>query len=326
MSYKYSVIIPVYNASSTLRRCLDSLVGQTLGRAELILINDGSKDESLRICCEYENRYVEVKVIDQQNAGAAAARNAGLDAAEGTYISFVDSDDYVPDNYFDILDQAEDSDFAIYSYVRVVGDNRIPVIIPPSIIDPINHVDRVIRVVENRFASPWNKRYKRSIIEENTIRFKKDLIIGEDFLFGLTYMLCCHSSFACNDSIYFVDESSSVSVTRSAKYKPTQYAKIYEYAFPTVEQCSWDDKDRKRLLQQLDYLFCRTSFVAATHLQKTGSGEYSLKELLQGFYDQSRWAVQPLNATHALMKRCIKNKALLVYRAISFIHNRRGSK
>ena len=77
MSVKYSVIIPVYNAAGTLRRCLDSLVSQTRGRAELILINDGSKDESLIICREYEGKYPEIRVIDQQNAGASAARNAG---------------------------------------------------------------------------------------------------------------------------------------------------------------------------------------------------------------------------------------------------------
>lgn len=326
MNTKYSVIIPVYNAAGTLHRCLDSLIDQAQGRAEIVLVNDGSKDESLRICREYESKYPEIKVIDQQNAGASAARNTGLDAAGGTYISFVDSDDCVPVNYFELLDEAGDADFAIYAYVRVVGDKQIPVDIPQSILKENNHYDRIIEIVRNRFAAPWNKRYKRRIIEEKKIRFKQDLIIGEDFLFGLTYMLCCRSSCACADSIYCVDESSSASVTRSAKYNPTQFVKIYEYAFPVVEQCSWDDIYRERLLQQLDYLFCRTSFVAAAYQQKTEISDCSMKELLQGFYDQSRWSIQPLNATHALMKRCIKNKAAPVYRAVSFIRNHRAGK
>lgn len=321
MNANYSVIIPVYNAAGTLRRCLDSLICQTKGRAELILINDGSKDESLSICREYERHFPEIRVIDQLNAGASAARNAGLDAAEGTYITFVDSDDYVPSNYFDLLDRTEDVDFAIYSYVRGVGKDLIPVKLPQSILNERNHYNRVIGIVENRFASPWNKRYKRSIIEENEIRFKRDLIIGEDFLFGLTYMLCSQTSFASEDCIYYVDETLSSSVTRSAKYTPFQSVKIYEYAFPVAEQCSWDSKDRERLLQQLDYLFCRTSFVAAAYLMRSKRNSCSLRELVDGFSAQCRSSIKPLNKTHALMKHCVKNRVLPVYLAVSLLYN-----
>lgn len=320
MSYRFSVIIPVYNAEDTLRRCLDSLVCQTRNRAELILINDGSKDDSLNICREYERAHAEIRVIDQKNAGASSARNAGLDAAEGTYITFVDSDDYVPDNYFDVLDQTGDVDFAVYAYFRVTGNDLIPADMPQSILDETDQHNRIIGIIKNRFASPCNKRYKRRIIEENKIRFKKDLIIGEDFLFGLTYMLCCETNCASGERIYYVDESPETSVTRSMKYPASQSAKIYEYAFPVAEQCSWDDQDRERLLRELDYLFCRTSFVAAERLAESANRDSSLSDLIQQFYDLCRWSIKPIDLTHAIMKWCLKHKLLPIYHAVPFLH------
>lgn len=91
----YSVVIPVYNAEKTLRRCVDSLLRQDCSEVELILVNDGSKDGSLEICREYARQYDCVRVIDKPNGGVSTARNAGLDAAQGIYVLFVDSDDYV---------------------------------------------------------------------------------------------------------------------------------------------------------------------------------------------------------------------------------------
>ena len=94
---KYSVIIPVYNAEKTLRRCVDSVLNQNYGDMELLLINDGSTDGSLDICNGYRSFSPQVRVIDKTNGGVSSARNAGLGIAEGEYILFVDSDDYVSD-------------------------------------------------------------------------------------------------------------------------------------------------------------------------------------------------------------------------------------
>ena len=102
---KYSVIIPVYNAEKTLRRCLDSLLSQPYPDCELILVNDGSSDESGIICKEYAAKHRQVCVVDKENGGVSSARNAGLDRASGKYVVFVDSDDYVADNFFSLLDQ-----------------------------------------------------------------------------------------------------------------------------------------------------------------------------------------------------------------------------
>ena len=106
MQIKYSVIIPIYNAEKTLKRCLDSLLRQKRQDAELILINDGSSDGSSKIIEEYKNRFGNIVSIEQENSGVSIARNTGLDAANGTYILFVDSYVYVSENYFESIDEA----------------------------------------------------------------------------------------------------------------------------------------------------------------------------------------------------------------------------
>ena len=92
---KFSLIVPVYNSEKTISRCVDSIIKQSFSDYELILVNDGSKDKSLELCEEYERKYKNIRVINKENGGASSARNAGLDVAEGDYILFSDSDDYV---------------------------------------------------------------------------------------------------------------------------------------------------------------------------------------------------------------------------------------
>ncbi|XCY61661.1 glycosyltransferase [Streptococcus iniae] len=102
---KISVIVPVYNAEKTISKCIQSLLEQTFQEFELILVNDGSKDNSLQLLKEFEEHHSNFKVIDQVNGGASIARNTGLDAASGDYIVFVDIDDYLDSDYLDVLYQ-----------------------------------------------------------------------------------------------------------------------------------------------------------------------------------------------------------------------------
>ena len=104
---KLSIIIPVYNTEQTLEKCVDSVLQSSLNNFEIILVNDGSTDNSANICESYKNNYPEqVLVIHQKNQGLSAARNAGLGIAKGQYITFVDSDDYISkDLYCHLLEQ-----------------------------------------------------------------------------------------------------------------------------------------------------------------------------------------------------------------------------
>ena len=121
-----SVIVPVYNSEKFLSDCIESLRNQSLKEIEMIFINDGSTDSSLKILREYEKIDSRIKVIDQKNSGPSAARNKGLDIAKGEYISFIDSDDWIDkDMYKEMyyIAKKNNSD-AVISDMKVVNENK----------------------------------------------------------------------------------------------------------------------------------------------------------------------------------------------------------
>ena len=103
MSHLISVIVPIYNREKYLRTCLDSIVNQSYKNLEIILVDDGSTDDSVTICEEYATDDLRIKIIRQENQGVAAARNAGLRQAAGQYVGFVDSDDWLDKRAYEIL-------------------------------------------------------------------------------------------------------------------------------------------------------------------------------------------------------------------------------
>lgn len=322
MDYEYSVIIPVYNAEKTIRRCLDSIIKQNWNKAEIILINDGSKDRSGEICRDYATKYKNIIYIEQENSGASAARNAGLDAAKGEYITFVDSDDYVLDGYFSTLCRLDD-DLVVFSYQTICPHGVKIRQFRKELIDADTNFDRIIKVIGNRIASPWNKRFRKAIIEQNHVRFKKDLVIGEDFIFGLEYMLLCRTSCIINEQLYCVDETDVGSITRSAKYDYMQFINIYEHAFQIARNTEWQDTEKQRLIQQLDYLFCRTAFACAKHVAEAGdSAQLDVSEFVHLFSENSRPDIKPMNGVHAFMKICIRHEWVLVFKLAAHIYMR----
>ena len=119
---KVSVIVPVYNVEKYLRKCLDSLVNQTIDNYEVIIVNDGSKDESEKIINEYKNKYSCIKAYKKENGGMSSARNYGLKYAKGEYIAFTDSDDFIEENMLEEMynkAKKDDSDVVICDYYAI---------------------------------------------------------------------------------------------------------------------------------------------------------------------------------------------------------------
>ena len=100
---KVSVIVPIYNSEKYLERCIKSIINQSLRDIEIILINDGSKDNSLNICKNFHNKDSRIKIIDKENEGVGSARNDGIKIAKGEWISFIDSDDFVESDFLECL-------------------------------------------------------------------------------------------------------------------------------------------------------------------------------------------------------------------------------
>ena len=172
-----SVIVPVYNAQDGIKRCVDSLLNQSFKNFEIILLNDGSKDNSLNILKEYELKYSFVRVIDKQNEGVAVTRNKGILLAEGEYTMFMDNDDFVDSDYIETFYQAiheKNLDLVIGGYKRVNQDNQI---IFSQDIQQSEWSKYII-------MAPWAKVYRTEFLKTNNLEFF-DYGIGEDITFNL---------------------------------------------------------------------------------------------------------------------------------------------
>lgn len=207
-----SVIIPVYNAESALRICVDSVLRQSYQSFEIILIDDGSEDLSGRICDDYSEKDDRITIIHQNNQGVSAARNRGLDIAKGDFIAFVDSDDYVEPDYLKVLLDGIVSygvDMCMISLHVNHGMGRATRL--------NSNTEIISAILGDNFgnnAGPINKLFKRSII--GCLRFDKHVYLGEDTLFNVEYAKRCNSGVFINEALYHYDQSTaSISYMRN---------------------------------------------------------------------------------------------------------------
>lgn len=189
-----SIIIPVYNAQQYLPITVDSILAQTYTDFELLLIDDGSKDNSLSVCESYAQKDHRVKVFHKENGGVSSARNYGLDQASGYYITFVDSDDYIfPDCIETMVKEGEGYDLLICSWQKATREDfNIQELLKKRKVTTecicaknIEEMTYVIPKIGYKNTSVWNQLFKKSIIEEHHIRFEH--IQREDELFSFTF-------------------------------------------------------------------------------------------------------------------------------------------
>jgi glycosyltransferase involved in cell wall biosynthesis len=217
---KVSVIIPVYNTSPYLRRCMDSITGQTLRDIEIVCINDGSSDDSLEILREYEAKDSRVRVIDfSENRGVSVARNTGMDAAQGEYIGFVDSDDYVDADFYEKLyAKAVETGAEIIKGAdwQMITGNKIT-------IERLNS-----RIKKNRvyFSQQYvTALFKTRFIREKGIHFPVGLLVGEDQVFSITAALrAVEICFAETAQYYYFRRENSVNSTKWSSDKCVAFA------------------------------------------------------------------------------------------------------
>jgi len=167
---KISVIVPVYNAEPFLDRCVKSIAGQTHKNLEIILVNDGSSDRSPQICDEWQKKDDRVIVIHKTNSGQSDAQNAGFDKATGDYISIIDNDDFITDDFLETLYNIcvkHECDIAQCDFVKVYNDDIVPCVQEDNI--QIFSNVQMLHNIYNELYIPttvmWNKLYKKHLFE-----------------------------------------------------------------------------------------------------------------------------------------------------------------
>lgn len=204
-----SVIVPVYNAEKSIERCVNSICGQTFTNLEIILVDDGSQDRSGELCDTLAQKDSRITVLHKKNGGVSAARNIGIELAKGQYIQFVDSDDYIPENYCEQLVDAQKrfgEDAFIWTGVRIVSENSAVaeqnIRYSDSECDVLQRRDVLKLSAQSLLNSPCNKLYHRDIISEHGLRMDTAISLAEDLKFNLAYL----SKMQNQDSIVIVNQ------------------------------------------------------------------------------------------------------------------------
>ena len=191
MKKKLSIIVPVYNCEKYLEKCLNSLTNQTLSNIEIILVNDGSKDNSLEICKKHAKKDDRIIVLNQENSGQSKARNVGLAHAGGEFITFVDSDDWVDENYYEKLVNAcekYDADIACASIIRERKNFKKFRInyTKEQVITKIQEKIDTAKVPDMCYV--WNKVYKREYLHNLGLKFVEGMYFEDvDFVTRAIY-------------------------------------------------------------------------------------------------------------------------------------------
>jgi glycosyltransferase involved in cell wall biosynthesis len=240
---KVSIIVPIYNAQEHLKICLDSILNQTYKNIELILVNDGSTDNSIGIMKEYKEKYPEIiNIITKENTGVSDTRNLGLGCVTGYYTMFSDNDDYMEENYIESYINADDNDYDIIigGYIRKSYNGKV----------------LFKRKLKDKELSPyiqlasWGKLYKTSYIRENEFKFLKTAI-ADDFYFNLfAYNNTDKIKIIDNIGYHWMFNETSLSNTDSKKMNRTDDLIV------TLNQIHKDLKPKNNEI--IDYFYLRT--------------------------------------------------------------------
>ena len=209
-----SVVIPVYNVEKYLPKCVLSVVEQSYESIEIILVDDGAKDRSGSLCEELAQKDSRIQVIHKTNGGLSSARNAGIDAAKGTYITFIDSDDYVEKNYISLLYHTliqNDADMSVAAYDTVYEDDKKVVRDSPvvnEVLEPHAFWQKVYSDHGWEYVVAWNKLYKKELFQN--IRFMEGKYHEDEII--LDQIICQCRKIAATDAVlyHYIQRSGSI--------------------------------------------------------------------------------------------------------------------
>ena len=222
---KVSIVVPIYNREKFLDKCISSLLKQTYKNIEIILVDDGSKDNSLDICNSYAKNDNRIKVIHKENGGVQSARNRGIDEATGYYLCFTDADDYVSDKFIEnFIKVYESGEYhcVVCGFYKVDQDDNI-LLKNDNLINlniPLFESERWALYFERFGCYVWNHMFITELVRKYNVRFDKDVIIFDDTAFTMNYLNHIDSiGFTNSNDYYYVCEHDDLTVAKRLKNK-----------------------------------------------------------------------------------------------------------
>ena len=298
---KISIILPIYNVDKYLATCLESLLVQTHKEIEMILVNDGSKDNSLEICKEYAEKDSRIIIINKENEGVAIARNIGLEVATGKYVAFVDPDDWVePLMYESLLKQIKkwDAPICLCNFYRDTKRRSQPkhfefneeVLIEDAIIEKLlNDMIGISDLLPKHnmiMGSVWRGIYERSFLEQHGIKFVPNLTIMEDLVFMVQALLKC-TKVAIDQGIWYhyVQHPHSALHSYNQKLWEDQLL-VYKHLEKSLIEANLEQEMRNRL--DIRYIGMVLSAIKnETYVKKDGDFRESILRIRDIFSDDT---------------------------------------
>lgn len=243
-----SIIIPIYNAENTIEKCIESIINQTYSNIEIILINDGSSDDSQKICEKYAQFDDRIRIINQVNSGVSSARNNGIKISSGRYIQFVDSDDYIEENMtYSLVKFLEDtnSEFAISGIYNV--EENFSVCSREDLYKKVKNL-----FGEEIITSVWNKMFLKEKIKSH---FDTNINYGEDIIFNLKYLEGVQRIVLIKEKFYHYQHVNPMSLTvryNAERLKMSEEVYLNECKY--IELYNWNSKGLKK---QISYIYMK---------------------------------------------------------------------
>lgn len=257
MEPKVSIIVPVYNVEKYLRRCIDSLVEQSYLNLEILLVDDGSTDESLIICTEYEAKDSRIRVFHKENEGLGLTRNYGIERAEGEYLTFVDSDDYLTKDAIEwMVSKVIESDADIVTANTYYKNEELKVMLPERLYTGSEIKEVLVTHMMGNYAKRIDaisytataKLFKKKIFDENNLRFPSERrLIWEDLAFSTEAYPLCEKVYISHKPIYYYcfNEGSLTHTYRQNKLELVMV--LYCYMKEKIKKLNLPDEAQFRL-------------------------------------------------------------------------------
>ena len=276
MNILLSIIIPIYNSESTLARCIESVINNDHMNIEIILINDGSCDDSLQICSEYAARDIRITLVNKINGGVSLARNTGINTSKGEYIVFVDSDDWMDEDSLMVIMNELDDDVDMLVFGMKIHQQGI-LLRSPSPTNTnfiVNHASyNEFCKISNVFNAVCNKVYKK---ESMKVLFNLEISFGEDLYFNLQNLFIGKKIKAIENTLYNVDLGNINSLNKKyTKGKLNTAMMVYQYEYETYTHL-WKNKyDSNEHLKYIQSIYLTIALQAINSL--------SMKDCLNEF-------------------------------------------
>lgn len=340
MKVKVSIIVPIYNVEKYLHQCVDSLVDQTLNDIEIILVDDGSPDNCPEICDEYARKDTRIKVVHKKNGGLSSARNAGLDVAEGEYVAFIDSDDYVAPEMMEkrylvakehdldacYCDYNFDYDGKVWSANKQKNNSLLKnkEEVKNFLFDMVGPLPNYPSDVKH-LVSVWLALYKTDIIKKNKIQFESErLYPSEDLLFHIDFLSHCSSIGNITDAMYYWRYRPG-SLSRSYSSKRFKlYIALLNRVKEKLDEHYLEDEYRLHY-QRCVYSFFRSIMKYESLVSKEPHVFKRLQQRCSHPLIESVYATYPIKEMvlkHQVFLTCMKQKLVLPIYLMCWIENK----